>query len=85
MISDSFKKVLDVLRTHSDTASEGVGGGPRVSVNQITKKVGVFYEKVRYLVDYKKEHAIKRSAVERILKRKIAIEQSGKIGESLLN
>ncbi len=53
-------------------------------VNQIIVKATNFYEKIRYFVDYKEEHTIHRSAVERILKRKINIEQKTAVGLSLV-
>ncbi|HEY4498560.1 MAG TPA: hypothetical protein VJH94_00680 [Candidatus Paceibacterota bacterium] len=55
-----------------------------VQVNSLTSTAGTLYEKFRYLLDYKDEHAIKRSAVARILKRKLLIEGTTDIGLSLL-
>lgn len=43
-------------------------------VNRLTAKVATWYEKVRYLLDYKEDHTIRRSAIERILKRKFLIQ-----------
>jgi hypothetical protein len=42
------------------------------------------YEKIRYLVDYKDEHTIRRSAIERMLVRKLLREGEKDIGMSLL-
>lgn len=53
-------------------------------VNKLISKAATFYEKVRYLVDYQEEHTIRRSALERILKRKIVIEGGEVHGTGLL-
>ncbi|MDO8664118.1 MAG: hypothetical protein Q7K44_00990, partial [Candidatus Liptonbacteria bacterium] len=42
------------------------------------------YEKLRYLIDYKDERHIRRSAIERIIKRKILLEGGEGIGLSLI-
>lgn len=55
-------------------------------INQLVSKTATFYEKVRYLVDYKEEHTIRRSAIERILRRKLFIENSSNnVGLSLIS
>lgn len=84
MLSPYFKKVLEKLHTHQETDIEEEHNNPRISVNQFTKSVGAFYEKIRYLIDYKEDHAIKRSAIGRVLKRKILNGQREDIGLSLL-
>ncbi len=48
-----------------------VDSGPIIDVNPLSQKVGAFYEKIRYAVDYKENHTIRRSAIERILKRQM--------------
>lgn len=53
-------------------------------VSALTQKAGSFYEKIRYAVDYKEEHSIRRSAIERILKRKIILEGKRDFELSLL-
>jgi hypothetical protein len=53
-------------------------------VNNLIGKAATFYEKVRYLVDYKEEHTIRRNALERILKRKMVIEGRNVTGVSIL-
>lgn len=45
-----------------------------LEVNKLTAKVANWYEKVRYVLDYKEDHTIRRSAIERILKRKFLIQ-----------
>jgi hypothetical protein len=55
-----------------------------ISVHRITNKAAVLYEKLRYLVDYKDENTIRRSAIERILRRAIVIENRDDVGTLLL-
>lgn len=50
------------------------GQDSSLEINRLTAKVATWYEKVRYLLDYKEDHTIRRSAIERILKRKFLIQ-----------
>lgn len=50
----------------------------------IIAKATSFYEKLRYLVDYREEHTIRRAALERILRRRVFIEQKAESGLILL-
>jgi hypothetical protein len=42
-----------------------------ISVDEVALKVAVFYEKIREIVDWREEHLIKKSAIERVLKRRL--------------
>ena len=46
-------------------------------VDEITSKVASFYEKIRQIVDWKEEHLIRKTAIERALKRRLISELSG--------
>jgi hypothetical protein len=48
-----------------------------IHVDEIASKVALFYEKIRKIVDWKEEHLVRKSAIERILKRKLISEISG--------
>ncbi|MEK7494132.1 MAG: hypothetical protein AAB630_03175, partial [Patescibacteria group bacterium] len=85
MLSPQFKRVLAKLHTQQGARIDDEHDDPRISVNQFTKSVGAFYEKIRYLVDYKEDHAIKRSAIARVLKRKILNGQRDDLGTALLH
>lgn len=50
-------------------------GGVTIETHQVVSAAATLYEKIRYLIDYQEEHAIRRSAIERILKRRIIIER----------
>lgn len=66
-----------------------------IHVDEIASKLAVFYEKIRKVIDWKEEHLLRRSAIERVLKRKLISEISGlsllpnaqpeKIAEPLIN
>lgn len=81
MTSSSVSEILERLR---EEKIRSVSSGPVVSVNKLTSRAGAMYEKIRYLVDYKEEHTIRRSAIERILKRKFSIEGEKNVGMPLL-
>lgn len=81
MISSAVSEILE--RLHEEKIRLPVSG-PMVSVHKLTSRAGAFYEKIRYLVDYKDEHTIRRSAIERILKRKFSFEGEKNVGMPLL-
>ena len=61
--------------------------GPKFKVGEALSSVASFYERLRYAVDYKKEHLLRRNAIERILKRNLWEKGEGNIlilGEALL-
>lgn len=84
MLSPNIKKILENLSAHKEDDIYAEDRGPSIGVNKLTGKAGVFYEKLRYLVDYKEEHTIRRSAIERILKRKLLIQSGEAISFPLL-
>ncbi len=84
MLSPNINIVLKGLGSYKEGGIYASNNEPMVSVNNLTGKVGTLYEKMRYLVDYKEEHSIRRNAIERILKRNILMEDNSEIGLSLL-
>ena len=82
MISEELKRLCEVLRSQGDGAPEEAG--PYVSVEQLTGRFGVLYEKLRSLVDYKEYHLIRQSAIRRMLKRQLYIERKPNSGAALL-
>lgn len=61
--------------------------GPRFKVGEALSSVASFYERLRYAIDYKKEHLLRRNAIERILKRNLWEKGEGNpaiLGEALL-
>ncbi len=60
---------------------------PKIKLNYLTSKMALFYEKLRYSVDYKDEHLLRRSAIERIVKRIVIMNNKNPdaIAETLLH
>jgi len=50
--------------------------GPTIHVDEVASKVAAIYEKIRGIVDWKEEHLIRRTAIERVLKRRLISELS---------
>jgi hypothetical protein len=84
MLSDAIRELVERIEAveeaeRSAASSEGIFEG-----NRILSKAAGFYEKLRYLIDYREEHTIRRAALERILKRRVFIEQKAESGIVLL-
>jgi hypothetical protein len=58
--------------------------GPRVTTSVIVGRAGSLYEKLRYTLDYTDEHAIRRHAIERTLRRLLVFELNTDLGATLL-
>ncbi len=83
MASSYIRSLLSRLAAipHPETLSDS----QPISAHALTSKAGAWYEKIRYLLDYQEERAIKRNAIERILKRKIILEGQSEVGATLLH
>jgi len=85
MFSPQITELLENLKKGREARRIVAADESLIQVNRLTSKAGAFYEKVRYLVDYKEEHTIRRAAIERILKRKILFEKdTADVGRTLL-
>jgi len=59
--------------------------GAVISVDTVAAKIAFFYEKIRDMVDWREEHLLRKSAIERVLKRRLLLNKSGDgIAEPLL-
>jgi len=83
MLSSPIQKLLSGLRVQPVPAEADPFASP-VSVNELTSKAGRFYERLRYLFDYKEEHTIRRSAVERQLRRQLNVGNREVAGQKLV-
>lgn len=45
---------------------------PKIKVNGTVSKLAFLYEKIRNVIDYKEEHLLRKNAVKRVLKRRLA-------------
>jgi len=84
MLSSHITEFLGKVSQSAENSLLARYGEPCINVNTITSKAGSLYEKLRYIVEYKDEHHIRRSAIERILKRKVATEDKKQLGNSIL-
>lgn len=56
-------------------AGHAPGEHSEVEINRVVSAAATTYEKIRYLLENRDEHTIRRSAIERILRRRIMIER----------
>ncbi len=84
MLAPEIQKLAEKLKTQHVGAAHFGSDDAVIKVNRLTSKAGAFYEKVRYFVDYKEEHTIRRAAIERIIRRKVMIEGDRRLDRSFL-
>jgi len=61
-------------------------GFPLIHVDEVVSRVAVFYEKMRGVIDWREEHLLRKTAVERVLKRRLFLKRTGKeIAEPLVH
>jgi len=84
MVSEKTSKLFDNIRGGTSDDIFSVSEGRPVSVNTLTHNVGALYEKVRYAVDYKEEHVVRRNAITRMIKRSLGNDNLSSIGSLLL-
>lgn len=58
---------------------------PVICISTRTSRASFVYERMRNAVDYKEEHLIRRTAIERILKRMISLGEIKNLGENLVS
>jgi len=63
-----FKSFVSVKSESSST----------IHVDYIASKVASFYEKIRKILDYQEEHLFRKNAIDRILKRRLFLQQNHK-------
>ncbi len=85
MISPQIAKLLASVKPSGIPDNNANKDEFYVKVNELAKRAGMFYEKVRYLIDYKEEHAIRRNAIQRILKRNLFFKAEGKVAQFLVH
>ena len=61
-LSSSYRKWHESLQATTE---------PTISVDEVAARVASFYEKIRGVVDWREEHLLRKTAIERILKRRL--------------
>jgi len=84
MLSEPVRELLAKVQAAED-AHRSAPPGAVLEVSTIVAKAASLYEKLRYLIDYREEHTIRRAALERILKRRVFLEQKSESGLVLLS
>ena len=59
-------------------------GVPTIAVDEVAAKVASFYEKIRGVVDWREEHLLRKTAIERILKRRMLLKTQEDFAEPFL-
>lgn len=59
-------------------------GVPVIAVDEVAAKVASFYEKIRGVVDWREEHLLRKTAIERILKRRMLLGTKEDFAEPFL-
>lgn len=69
-ISSELKKLINKNKSSVELL-EQQGQTGTIHVDEVASRVASFYEKIRGIIDWKEKHLLKRSAIERSLKRKV--------------
>ena len=83
MLSEPVRELVAKIEA-AEEARRSTPQGEVLEMSTIVGKAASLYEKLRYLIDYREEHTIRRAALERILKRRVFIEQKAESGLVLL-
>ena len=67
---NSYKEAIELERTYNETSEE------KIKVHQVSSRIAFLYERIRNTVDYKEEHLLRKTAIERILKRRLMTEKN---------
>jgi len=77
MISKEIQTLLDTIENYKyPSYLIAQPHEPTIEVGEIASKAARYYEKARYAIDYTEEHLLRRTAIERILRRRLTIEFS---------
>ena len=88
MLSKDISSLLENLKRHhslpQEKTPETLNDSSAIGTNAITRRAGTWYEKIRNLLDYQEDHAVKISVVRRILRRKLVFSETNGMGNALL-
>ncbi len=74
-LTEAAKNLIDLYRAQPDKNYNKTDEA-KIKVNDVTSTMAFLYEKVRNTVDYQEEHLLRKNAIVRILKRRLATEKS---------
>ncbi|MFA6588665.1 MAG: hypothetical protein WCT08_06425 [Patescibacteria group bacterium] len=85
-ISDFPKSMQKVIKAFEEPVPnlEAPPGVPRIKLNEVIGRVAWVYEKLRNSIEFQEEHLLRRNSIERILRRKILLENRNIIDARLL-
>ncbi len=83
MLSQPIRDMLARVGAAEAVARESAGGSS-LEFDRTTGRAAGVYERLRYIIDYREEHTIRRNAIERMLKRLVFIEGRADAGVLLL-
>jgi len=83
MLSEPIRELLERVDS-AEQARDSTTAEQMMEGTTVFAKAASVYEKIRYLIDYREEHTIRRAALERILKRRVFIEGQAESGLVLL-
>jgi len=75
-ISPQTQKLIQRYQTWQKSLQPKEEG--MLHVDEVVAKVAVFYEKIRGVIDWREEHLIRKTAIERIVKRRLFLMETGK-------
>ncbi len=82
-LSSSIQQLISRYQGWYESLQKKEGG--TISVDEIASRVASFYEKMRGVVDWREEHLLRRTAIERVLKRRLFLRKNGeKIAEPFI-
>lgn len=74
-----------LIQTYTKRSSKNISSPNKISVSQTVSFLAFIYEKVRNAVEFREEHLIRRAAIERIIKRRMLLNENGRdIAEPLI-
>lgn len=81
----NLQKLPDLLITAFEEEKRTESEEQKITVNPVIAEVASWYEKLRNAMDYKEEEVVLRSAIERILKRRLLLNTKGEeVAEPLI-
>lgn len=83
--SPLFREMLEKLKAiQEEKGKQAVSEVPPIKTNWVITSAAKAYEKIRNTIDYREENVLRRSAIERILRRRLRLgEDSAKIAPGL--